>query len=35
MRAARQQVIGLILIALLILIFTVARSWRVIPWRLR
>jgi hypothetical protein len=35
MRAERQQVLGIILIALLILLFTLARFFRAIPWRLR
>jgi hypothetical protein len=33
--ASRQQTWGLILIALLVLVFTVVRFARVIPWRLR
>lgn len=35
MRAQRQQLLGIILIALLILILTLVRSFRAIPWRLR
>jgi hypothetical protein len=35
MRAQRQQVLGIILIALLVLLFTLARFFRFIPWRLR
>ncbi len=32
---SRHQTVGLILIALFILIFTIVRYARVIPWRLR
>jgi len=35
MQPARQQILGLILIALLILIFTVVRFARVIHWGAR
>jgi len=35
MQPARQQVMGLILIALLILIFTVVRFARVLHWSFR
>jgi hypothetical protein len=35
MQAQRQQTLGLILIAVLLLVFTVVRFFRVIHWSLR
>jgi hypothetical protein len=33
MQAKRQQTLGLILIALFLLLFTLARFWRAIQWK--
>jgi len=33
MRAQRQQTLAFILVALLLLLFTIARFWRAIHWK--